>query len=194
MRFNTLINNFLLNKIHPKPKALFNFKYYSTNDNKSSDINQQISTWWPTFNVEAIPLSDKSVTFSFIRSSGPGGQNVNKVSSKVEFRVNLHSATWLPYFVRDKLLYDERYNKKVNKSGEYILTSDSFRTQIQNREAVLQKFYNNLKPIFDDIPKEMSLEAKLNMEKNLNIGKLKKEKIKKKHSEKKSLRRDKSWD
>jgi ribosome-associated protein len=78
--------------------------------------------------------------FSTSRSSGPGGQNVNKVSSKVELRFNLISTA--VFSEEEKGLIFKKLKNKINKDGELILVSQSERTQLMNKHAVIEKFYD----------------------------------------------------
>ena len=67
------------------------------------------------------------VEVKFVRSSGPGGQNVNKVSTKADLRLNVFDAEWLPEEVRMALLDMEA--NRVNSAGELVVQSDRTRTQ-----------------------------------------------------------------
>jgi len=64
------------------------------------------------------------------KSSGPGGQNVNKVNTKVEVRLNIEDSNLLSD--TEKALLFEKLANKINKLGELIVTSQSERTQLQN--------------------------------------------------------------
>ena len=78
--------------------------------------------------------------FSNSRSSGPGGQNVNKVSTKVELRFNLRFS--INFSEEEKELLFSKLKNKINKEDEIILVSQSERTQLMNKIAVTQKFYD----------------------------------------------------
>ncbi len=77
--------------------------------------------------------------FQASRSSGPGGQNVNKVSSKVELRFNIANTSLLTE--DEKSLIITKLCTKINKEGELILIAQTARSQFKNKEKVIAKFY-----------------------------------------------------
>lgn len=87
--------------------------------------------------VVTIPQSE--FEFTFVRSSGPGGQNVNKVNSKAVLRWNLHSSQSISLEVRLRL--SEKLGDKLNDEGDLVITSDRFRDQGRNREDAMEKFH-----------------------------------------------------
>ncbi|CAM4650676.1 large ribosomal subunit protein mL62 [Caretta caretta] len=88
-----------------------------------------------------IPMDCLSI--SYCRSSGPGGQNVNKVNSKAEVRFHLASADWIAEDVRQKIAV--MHKNKINKSGELIINSEVSRYQMKNLADCLQKIRNMIK-------------------------------------------------
>ncbi|ORX93099.1 peptidyl-tRNA hydrolase domain-like protein, partial [Basidiobolus meristosporus CBS 931.73] len=88
---------------------------------------------------------------SFNRSSGPGGQNVNKVATKVEMRFVLDTADWLPEYVRGKL--NEQNRNRINKKGEFVITSDRTRSQVKNADDCVDKLYQIILKA-GEVPKE----------------------------------------
>lgn len=90
-----------------------------------------------------IGLEDRDFTgelhFSASRSSGPGGQNVNKVSTKMELRFHVASSAILSK--EEKELIAEKLAARINVAGELVLVSQSERSQLQNKEKVTEKFY-----------------------------------------------------
>ena len=81
--------------------------------------------------------------FSASRSSGPGGQHVNKVSTKMELRFHVASSALLSD--AEKELIAEKLAGRINAAGELVLVSQSERSQLQNKEKVTEKFYFLLK-------------------------------------------------
>uniref|UniRef100_A0A3B4BAY7 Large ribosomal subunit protein mL62 n=1 Tax=Periophthalmus magnuspinnatus TaxID=409849 RepID=A0A3B4BAY7_9GOBI len=77
------------------------------------------------------------LTVSYSRSSGPGGQHVNKVNTKAEVRFHVQTADWIPEDVRQKIL--EKNKNRINKSGELLVTSEVSRSQHRNLNCCIQK-------------------------------------------------------
>lgn len=75
--------------------------------------------------------------FHFIRASGPGGQNVNKVASAVQLRYNVRNSE-LPAAVKQRLY--KLAGKKISQDGVLTLESSRLRTQLQNRQDVIDRF------------------------------------------------------
>lgn len=83
---------------------------------------------------------ENEFTFSSSRSGGPGGQNVNKVNSKVELRFNLLLTSG--FSEQEKELIFTRLKNKINKDNEIIFVSQSERSQLMNKIVVIEKFYD----------------------------------------------------
>jgi ribosome-associated protein len=86
---------------------------------------------------DAITIPDAEFDWSYARSGGPGGQNVNKVSSKAVLRWPVLSSPSLPPHVRHRLFALNR--RRVTTEGDLVITSQRYRDQERNREDCLQK-------------------------------------------------------
>ncbi|XP_034414325.1 peptidyl-tRNA hydrolase ICT1, mitochondrial isoform X1 [Cyclopterus lumpus] len=77
------------------------------------------------------------LTVSYSKSSGPGGQHVNKVSTKAEVRFHVRTADWIPEDVRQNIF--EKNKNRINKAGELLVTSELSRSQQRNLSDCVQK-------------------------------------------------------
>jgi ribosome-associated protein len=74
------------------------------------------------------------------RSSGPGGQNVNKVNTKVELRFNMLLTSC--FTEKEKELISNKLKNRINKENEILVVSQSERTQLMNKLKATEKFYD----------------------------------------------------
>ena len=79
-----------------------------------------------------IHIPDNELDERFVRASGPGGQNVNKVSTAVELRFDARCSPSLPEAVRARLL--ARADRRITDDGLVVIQANRFRTQERNRE------------------------------------------------------------
>jgi ribosome-associated protein len=78
-----------------------------------------------------IVIDERELDEQFVRASGPGGQNVNKVSSAVQLRFNAAASAALTHAVRERLL--KLAGSRATTAGEIVIVAQRFRTQAQNR-------------------------------------------------------------
>lgn len=90
--------------------------------------------------TEHIAIDEKEVKMEFVRASGPGGQNVNKVSTAVQLRFDVRHSPSLPEDVRARLI--TLAGKRMTESGVLIINAQRYRTQERNRQDALDRLVN----------------------------------------------------
>ena len=94
--------------------------------------------------MKQIPSSE--LMFSFSRSSGPGGQNVNKVSTKVTLKWNLYASSICSRAVIER--FEKKYGNRMSQDGVVVLTSDSYRSQPRNKAECIAKLNEMLDSVW----------------------------------------------
>lgn len=115
------------------------------------------------------------MTYKAVRSSGAGGQNVNKVSSKVELHFFVDASEALSDDEKTRVC--EKLLPRLTKNNELILQSDESRSQHRNKELVTQRFLNLIKQsLVKPIPRKRSKPSKASKLKRLREKKILSEK------------------
>lgn len=135
---------------------------------------------------EIIPkINTSEFRFSTSRSSGPGGQNVNKVNTRVELRLNIPSSS--SFSDEEKTIITDKLKNRINNEGDLLIVSQSERTQLRNKEKAIERLYSLLAGALTVKPKRKATKPS-------QASKAKRVDEKKKRGLIKSLRKDTGTD
>lgn len=125
-------------------------------------------------------VKEQEIRFEFMKSSGPGGQNVNKVSTAVRLRYDVKNASLLPDDLKSRLY--KIAGKRISKEGVLVLTSRKHRRQEKNRQEALAKL--------EDLLLQASQKPKPHKKSIIShASKMRRLKLKKRRSVQKQIRR-----
>lgn len=150
-------------------------------------IFREVETWSNAFSAKSVPFETFEVRFS--RSSGPGGQNVNKVNSKAEVRFSLEDAVWIHPWVKQQI--KNKFPRYLSSSGEVIISSDTHRTQKHNIEECRKRLLELIE-MCARVPSATSEEQTKRVQRLAQVSELKRKEAKEKLKSKKSERRKSS--
>jgi ribosome-associated protein len=85
----------------------------------------------------SLQIDEREIQIDFMRASGPGGQNVNKVATAVQLRFDVYASS-LPSDVKSRLIH--LAGNRITSEGVLLIEAKRFRTQEQNREDAIQRF------------------------------------------------------
>lgn len=130
-------------------------------------------------NPKKIPLPLHEIRWTFSRSSGAGGQHVNKVSTRATLRWDLAQTEFISAEVRERFLH--LWRSAISTAGELILNCEKFRSQQRNRDELLHR----LRHMLEQAEKKPKIRIRTKVSKSAKERRLRE---KRRHAEKKSRR------
>ena len=130
-----------------------------------------------------LAIDEREIQETFVRAEGPGGQNVNKVSTVVQLRFDVLHSPSLSQHVKERLT--QIAGSRMTKEGVLVIIARRFRTQVQNRDDALEQL--------KDLLRRAEIRPKAHLKTRVPLGQKKRRREDKtKHGEKKKLRQVKN--
>lgn len=115
---------------------------------------------------DKIQIPEGELTFTFTRSGGPGGQNVNKVNSKAVLRFSVENSAALTYGMKQRFAH--RYGNRLTSEGDLIIVSQRYRDQTKNIDDCLQKLKELLLTIAEpEVPRRATKPTRASKERRV---------------------------
>lgn len=132
-----------------------------------------------------LPDLTSELRFQTSRSSGPGGQNVNKVESRVEVRLSVPASRLLTDEQKERIF--RKLSSALTEDGDLVVTEQRTRSQLKNKELAVQKLNNLLEKAFrDPKPRKATQPTRASAEERLQRKRI--------SSERKASRQRKNWE